>query len=75
MVIPPETSPDQIVTAIVDYSGERVLEESSLNGCGLARVHDDKMLNSMIRSASVIVVVFSVEKEENLDRVSCWTII
>ncbi|KAI6184056.1 Mitochondrial Rho GTPase [Aphelenchoides bicaudatus] len=55
VVIPPETSPDQVVTAILDYS---------------SRVHDNKTLNNMIKNASVIVVVFSVDKEQNLDRIS-----
>jgi Ras family protein T1 len=33
-------------------------------------VHSEKQLKEMIKSASVIVVVFGVDREENLDRIS-----
>ncbi|KAI6242687.1 Mitochondrial Rho GTPase [Aphelenchoides fujianensis] len=44
-----------VVTAIVDYS--------------VPRVHDEAALQQMIQTATVIVVVFSIEKEDNLERV------
>ncbi|CAD5211048.1 unnamed protein product [Bursaphelenchus okinawaensis] len=54
VIIPPDISPDGVVTAIIDYS---------------TRAHNEEALKRMISDASVICIVFSVEKPENLDRV------
>ncbi|KAI6196890.1 Mitochondrial Rho GTPase [Aphelenchoides besseyi] len=57
VLIPSDVTADGVVTAIVDYS---------------PREHEEKVLEEMIRSATVFVIVFSVEKEENLERIRTY---
>ncbi|KAI6172131.1 Mitochondrial Rho GTPase [Aphelenchoides besseyi] len=57
VLIPSDVTADGVVTAIVDYS---------------PREHKEKVLEEMIRSATVFVIVFSVEKEENLERIRTY---
>lgn len=57
ITIPADVTPEQVPTNIVDYS---------------AAEQTDEMLNEQIKRASVICVVYAVDDDDSIDRISSY---
>lgn len=75
ITIPADVTPEQVPTNIVDYSGKLpircigVLFAESIN-LWLATEQSDETLAEEIQKAHVVCVVYSVECDESLDRIT-----
>lgn len=68
VIIPPDVSPERIVTSIVDYSGI-ILKYSKILICILAREQNEADLLSEIQNSNVICLVYAVDNEKSIERV------
>lgn len=75
ITIPADVTPEQVPTNIVDYSGElkKGPRESSrrINFCPLsAAEQSDENLSEEIRKASAVCIVYSVEDDSSIERIT-----
>lgn len=69
VIIPPDVSPERVVTSIVDYSGKFLKCSKNCFICILAREQSEADLLSEIRSSNVICLVYAVDNEKSVERV------
>lgn len=76
VTIPPEVTPENVTTYIVDSGGEsadfRVIHELDVLEKMLAGPQDRPHLESEIRKAHVICVVYSVDNPNSFDRIPTY---